>query len=74
MKAMRMKQLALGAALLLLAAGLSACGKRGPLDPPPAAKTTAEASRAEAEGGEVIEERKTSAEKPHEPFILDVLL
>jgi len=71
---MRMKHLALGAALILLAAGLSACGKRGPLDPPPAAKTTAQASEAAAEDGTVMEERKKPAEQPHEAFILDVLL
>ncbi len=71
---MRMKHLALGAALIVLAGGLSACGKRGPLDPPPATKTTAQASEAAAEDGTVIEERKKPAEQPHEPFILDVLL
>lgn len=74
MKAMRMKHLALGAALILLAAGLSACGKRGPLDLPEGVKTTAEASEAAAEDGTVIEERKKPAEQPHEPFILDALL
>jgi len=74
MKAMRMKTLALGAALILLAAGLSACGKRGPLDPPSGTKTTAKASKTVAEDGTVIEERKKPVERAHEPFILDVLL
>lgn len=71
---MRTKHLALGAALVLLAAGLSACGKRGPLDLPPDTKATAEAEQAAAEDGKVIEEREKAAEQPHEPFVLDVLL
>ncbi len=69
-----MKHLALGAALILVAGGLSACGKRGPLDPPSASQTTAQADRAAAEDGKVVEQREKAAKKEHQPFILDVLL
>jgi len=71
---MRMKHVALGAALLVLAFGVSACGKRGALEPPPKAERTAEADQAAAEDAEVIKERKKGVKGPHEPFILDVLL
>lgn len=71
---MRMKHVALGAALLMLAFGATACGKRGPLEPPPKAERTAEADQAAAEDAEVIEEREEDVKEPHEPFILDVLL
>ncbi|RIA56322.1 LPS translocon maturation chaperone LptM [Dichotomicrobium thermohalophilum] len=71
---MRMKHVALGAALLMLAFGVTACGKRGPLEPPPDPAKTAEADRAAAEDGEVIEERSEDVKEPHEPFILDALL
>jgi len=69
-----MKTVALGAALLMAAFGASACGKRGALEPPVGPAKTAKADRAAAEDAEVIEERKKDAEKPHKPFILDVLL
>jgi len=71
---MRFKYLAVGTAFAILAVGVTACGKRGPLDPPPATKTTAEAEKTAAEDGRVIEERDKAAKKEHEPFILDVLL
>ena len=47
----------------LVALGLSACGKRGTLEPPPGAEAQPKAAKGEA-----------ASEKPHEPFILDVLL
>jgi len=72
---MRFKTVALSAAFIVLAIGVTACGKRGPLEPPPKAEKTAAAdSTAAAEDAEVIEERKDDVEEPHKPFILDVLL
>ncbi|MFP3920998.1 MAG: hypothetical protein ACLFPA_06785 [Dichotomicrobium sp.] len=70
---MQLKHLALGAALIMLAFGATACGKRGPLEPPPGPEKTAKAERT-AGDGEVVEKRENAAEKRHEPFILDVLL
>lgn len=71
---MRMKHVALGAALLVLVFGVTACGKRGPLEPPVDPAKTAQADQAAAEDAEVIEEREEDVKEPHEPFILDVLL
>jgi predicted small lipoprotein YifL len=79
-EAMRLKHLALGAALIALAVGVTACGKRGPLEPPPGsaaaekAKKAKKAKRAKKKDAKVIEERTNKVEKPHEPFILDILL
>jgi predicted small lipoprotein YifL len=73
-EAMRTKHVALGAALLMLAFSATACGKRGPLEPPPDPAKTAKADRAAAEDAEVIEERREEVKEPHEPFILDALL
>lgn len=50
-------------ALIVSAIGLSACGRRGPLERPPGAKT---ANAQAAEG--------VSSSRPNRPFILDRLL
>ena len=50
-------------ALVVSAIGLSACGRKGPLERPPAAK----AADSHAAGG-------ASPSKPDRPFILDRLL
>ncbi len=71
---MQKKHVAFGAALLVLAFGLTACGKRGPLEPPVDPAKTAQADGVSGEGGEVIEEREEKVEEPHDPFILDALL
>jgi len=67
--AMRLKHVALGAALALIALGVTACGKRGPLEPPPGPEKTAT-----AEDGEVLDERSEARDQQHDSFILDVLL
>ena len=51
------------AALLIAALGLSACGRKGPLEAPPSQRT--------ADGRPVPE---TESGKPDRPFILDGLL
>ena len=59
------------AALVLAAAGLSACGVRGPLDPPTQATGTVPNKSPEAgDAGE----NSAAKPKPHEDFILDPLL
>ena len=73
-KAMRTKHVALTAALLVLALGLTACGKRGPLEPPPRADKTSHVERAAGDGNTVIDEREEDVKESHEPFILDALL
>lgn len=50
--------------LSLVTLGLSACGKRGTLEPPPAVAPTEKSASVEP---------KTN-EKPHRPFVLDGLL
>lgn len=51
------------AALLVTALGLSACGRKGPLERPPAARTAdAQAADTSGQGG------------PKRPFILDGLI
>ena len=57
--------------LALAAVGLSACGVRGPLDPPPQA--AAEGAAKSAEAGDAGE-NSAAKPKPHEDFILDPLL
>lgn len=59
------------AALLLAAVGVSACGVKGPLEPPVAAKAEGEAKSADAAAAG---ENSAAAPKPHEPFVLDGLL
>jgi predicted small lipoprotein YifL len=50
------------AALLVASIGLTACGRKGPLERPPAAKT--------ADGAPAA----NPSDKPNRPFILDRLL
>lgn len=59
------------AALAFAAAAVSACGVRGPLDPPAQAKAEGEAKSAEAGAAG---ENSAAKPKPHEPFVLDGLL
>jgi predicted small lipoprotein YifL len=59
------------AALLLAVAGLGACGVKGPLEPPVAAKSEGEAKSADSAAAG---ENSAAAPKPHEPFVLDGLL
>ena len=54
-----------------LGLGLSACGVRGSLDPPPGAKAAGTAKSAEAAG---TQPDSAAPPKPHEGFILDPLL
>jgi predicted small lipoprotein YifL len=51
------------AIMLLITMSLSACGKRGTLEPPPATEKTAQTAPEPKPG-----------EKPHRPFVLDGLL
>ena len=59
------------AALLLSAMALGACGVKGPLEPPIAAKEDGEAKSADAASAG---ENSSAKPKPHEPFVLDGLL
>ena len=52
-------------ALALVAATASACGRKGPLDPPAAALTSADATIAPAD---------STTKKPDKPFVLDPLI
>ena len=54
-----LRALAIVVAAALLVGGLSACGVRGPLEPPP---------------GAVDANPAPGATKPHDPFVLDPLL
>jgi predicted small lipoprotein YifL len=58
---------ALIAGVLLAAIGLTACGRKGPLEPPPAAA----ARSAEPDGTKPAD---TGPTKPDKPFLLDPLL
>jgi predicted small lipoprotein YifL len=49
--------------MMLVALGLTACGKRSNLEPPPGAVAQPKVAKGE-----------TAPDKPHEPFILDALL
>ena len=60
---MRIALTSLFVAFLVSALGLSACGRKGPLERPPAAKA------ADAQAGDGV-----SSSKPNRPFILDRLL
>jgi predicted small lipoprotein YifL len=60
------------AAVLSMALALSACGVRGPLDPP-GGKVAADGTTKSAEAG-AAGENSAAKPKPHEPFILDGLL
>lgn len=58
-------------AAALAAAGVTACGVRGPLEPP--SKAQAEGQAKSAEAGDAGE-NSAAKPKPHENFILDPLL
>lgn len=58
-------------AVALATGGLSACGIRGPLEPPPEAVADGQAKSAEAAAAG---ENSAAQPKPHEDFILDPLL
>lgn len=67
-----------GRALLIagaIALTLSACGRRGPPEAPPAAaeRQTVEQESREQEGREQVQEQTPPA-RPDRPFILDALL
>lgn len=66
-----LSRLALFAAIALVAAGLSACGVKGPLEAPVADKAAGDSKSAEAgdAGSNTV-----AKPKPHEGFILDPLL
>lgn len=66
-----LKTVATVAALALAAAAVSACGVRGPLEAPAAAKVDGEAKSAESQAAG---ENSAAPPKPHEPFVLDGLL
>lgn len=59
------------AAMALAAGGLTACGVRGPLEPPPQAQSEVPVKSAEAGAAG---ENSAAKPKPHESFILDPLL
>ena len=67
-----MKPLAIVAALAVVSVGLSACGVKGALQPPPEATVAGEATKsadaADPGSNSVVKP------KPHEGFILDGLL
>jgi predicted small lipoprotein YifL len=58
-----------------LAAGLAACGRKGPLDPPPTAAAPAEGTAA-ASGQQAAPPPENAATQPpsKRPFLLDPLL
>lgn len=70
-KALPMLKVIATAALLAAGAGLSGCGVRGPLEPPP--KAVAEGQAKSAESG-AAGENSAAKPKPHDGFILDGLL
>jgi predicted small lipoprotein YifL len=63
---LRLASLVVG--LSLLAAGLSGCGYKGSLDPPPDAKAEAGAAKQAAKPGD------PKPVTPHKPFVLDRLI
>jgi predicted small lipoprotein YifL len=69
----RLTSRSIGTGLVLagLCLGLAACGVRGSLDPPSAAKATGTAKSAEAAG---TQPDSAAPPKPHEGFVLDPLL
>lgn len=60
-----MKKLVMMSMLILLAAGLIGCGRKGALEAPPSAQLSENASKAEKEAAKT---------KPDNPFILDGLI
>lgn len=77
------RRLVLFSTVLALAAGTAACGRRGPLEPPPGsaqAKRAAEQAEAKSEnpaasvGGRAGNRRPPPLERPKRDFVLDPLL
>lgn len=66
-----LKTVLTGTAFAFAAVAVTACGVRGPLDPPAQAKAEGEAKSAEAGAAG---ENSAAKPKPHEPFVLDGLL
>lgn len=67
------------ALLIALTAGLTACGRKGPLEPHPAQPGTKAAANADGQTQRLVldNERKTASKPvlvPDRPFILDPLL
>ncbi|MGB7287898.1 MAG: lipoprotein [Salaquimonas sp.] len=54
----------LGLALLIIALGISSCGRKGALEAPPSAQITSEDAT----------KQQTEPEKPDNPFFLDALI
>ena len=52
--------------VLLISLGLSACGKRGPLEPPPGQTTAREAAKADAKAADAKAKAKADATTPGE--------
>jgi predicted small lipoprotein YifL len=67
----RVRPVVTAAAIAMAALLSSACGVRGPLDPPNQAKAEGDAKSAEAGASG---ENSAAKPKPHEPFVLDPLL
>lgn len=61
------------AAVAIAAAGLSACGVRGPLEPP-GGKVAADGTATKSAEAGAAGENSAAKPKPHEKFILDGLL
>jgi predicted small lipoprotein YifL len=62
---------------LAAALGLTACGRKGPLDPPPAASLAGNKSAAQSSGGPPVLDRQgrpTAPPGPNKRIPLDVLL
>ncbi len=59
-----LKKLILSLTIMLIAFGISACGRKGPLDPPPSAQILTDETNQEA----------PAPPKPDNPFFLDPLI
>jgi predicted small lipoprotein YifL len=62
---------------LVVTLGLAACGRKGPLDPPPAASLAGDQGAAKSSGGPLVidrEGRPTAPPGPNKRIPLDVLL
>lgn len=64
-------------AALVVTLGLAACGRKGPLDPPPATSLAGDQGAAKSSGGPPVidrEGRPTAPSGPNKRIPLDVLL
>ena len=61
-------------AALIATSGLAACGRAGPLEPPPAATPSPEAGKRDGTGGPSDEKRTAETDVPNRRFFLDFLL